>query len=229
MSETLTTADLARILKVIADETRLRILGELAGGDRTGTELAHALELTPSTISHHMRKLVDAGIVAATSDAQRQIYSLDTHFLREARRTPDSAGDGERAATPKDDRERVLRNFFEGDRLKSIPAKRKQRVIVLQHLMTWFDPNQSYEERGINDILRRAHEDVATLRRELVDYGYMTRERGTYTVSRSLPERSVRMIDEMPSDEQDWFRGLVRATVQAARPALRESHAKGGH
>ncbi|HWV24809.1 MAG TPA: metalloregulator ArsR/SmtB family transcription factor [Thermomicrobiales bacterium] len=213
MPEELTTSDLARILKVIADETRLRILGELANGHRTGIELAHALELTPPTISHHMRKLVDAGIVTATSEAQRQIYTLNTSFLLEARRTPGTDDTGKTQASPKDERERVLRNFFEGDRLKSIPAKRKQRVIVLQHLMTWFDPSRSYEEREVNEILKTAYEDVATLRRELVDYGYMTRERGTYTVSRSLPERSARMVDEMPADEQDWFQGLISAAI----------------
>lgn len=216
MPESFTTSDLARILKVIADETRLRILGELAGGERTGTELAGTLDLTPPTISHHMRKLVASGIVTATADSQRQIYALDSSFLLEARRTPESAGATSTKPAPKDDRARVLGNFFDGDRLKSIPAKRKQRVIVLQHLMTWFDPDRSYEEREVNDILRRAHEDVATLRRELVDYGYMTRERGTYTVSRSLPARSERMVDEMPADEEDWFRGLIRTAISTS-------------
>lgn len=211
---TLTTADLARILKVIADETRLRILGELAAGDRTGTALASALALTPPTISHHMRKLVDAGIVSATSDAQRQVYSLDTAFLLEARRTPEPSG-AAKTPSPAGEREKVLRTFFDGDRLRSIPARRKQRVIVLQHLLTWFDPGRTYEEREVNDILRSAHEDVATLRRELVDYGYMTRERGTYTVSRSLPQRSRHLLDEMPADEHAWFQGLIRAAIRA--------------
>src|SRR5699024_8869622 len=133
-------------------------------------------------------------IVAAASEAQRQIYTLDTSFLLEARRTPEMDPGPATTQSPKDERERVLRNFFVGDRLKSIPAKRKQRVIVLQHLLSWFDPDRSYEEREVNDLLRAAHEDVATLRRELVDYGYMTRERGIYTVARSLPERSARMI-----------------------------------
>lgn len=216
MPHPLTTHDLARLLKVIADETRLRILGELANGDRTGVQMAQALELTPPTISHHMRRLVDAGIVTAHADAQRQVYALDTSFLLKARRTPETHDEPANTPPPRDERERTLRNFFEGDRLKTIPARRKQRVFVLQHLMTWFDPERAYEEREINDILRRAHEDVATLRRELVDYGYMTRERGTYRVSRSLPERSERMIDEMPPDEEDWFRGLIRATITAS-------------
>lgn len=208
-----TTTDLARILKVIADETRLRILGELAAGDKTGTQLAEALQLTAPTISHHMRKLVNAGIVSAMSDAQKQVYSLDTSFLIEARKTPEQPE--QEKTSPADNRDRVLRNSFDGDRLKSIPARRKQRVIVLQHLLTWFDATRSYEEREVNDILRVAHEDVATLRRELVDYGYMTRERGIYKISRSLPQRSRHLLDEMPADEHAWFQGLIQAAIRA--------------
>ena len=51
--------------------------------------------------------------------------------------------------------------------------QRKKRVIALQHLMHWFEPEQSDAEREVNDILRRLHEDVATLRRELVDLGHL--------------------------------------------------------
>jgi len=176
-------AHLARLLKVIADETRLRILGLLAEREHNGKELSERLDLTPPTISHHMRKLVNAGIVTATPDAQQQHYALNTQLLSNARSAPLTA------ATPRprhDDEEddgtrsRILANFFDGPRLKSIPARRKQRVIVLQHLLERFDPARTYTEPEVNNLLRLAHEDVATLRRELVDYGYMHRERGLY-------------------------------------------------
>ena len=80
--------DLARLLKVIADETRLRILGVLAAEPHTGKEIADLLDLTPPTISHHMRKLTDAGVVLAESDAQRQWYRLNADLLAETRRIP---------------------------------------------------------------------------------------------------------------------------------------------
>ena len=69
MTSPRTVSDLAMLLKVIADETRLRILGAIAEEPLTGKDLAGRLDLTPATISHHMRKLVDAGIVTSTSDA----------------------------------------------------------------------------------------------------------------------------------------------------------------
>lgn len=205
--------DLARqvsLLKVIADETRLRILGLLSGQDHTGKELAELLGLTPPTVSHHMRKLSDAGIVTATADAQRMIYSLNTQLLRDVRKQPPAPTSGR---APVDEREKTLRNFFEGNRLKSIPAKRKQRVFVLQKLVEWFEPARQYPEAEVNDILREAHEDYATLRRELVDYGFMVREQGIYEVAVSLPPRSRQVGQEIVGNEHEWLSSLIRSSI----------------
>lgn len=212
-------ADLARLLKVIADETRLRILGAIAERPLTGKDLAERLDLTPPTISHHMRKLTDAGIVTAESDAQKQIYSLNTDLLLASRRVPTEDG---RNLPPIADaeseedafRSKVIRDFFDGERLKSIPAQRKRRVVVLQHLVQRFDPTSTYAEREVNDLLRPAHDDVATLRRELVDYGFMQRDHGVYQVTRGAPDRSVQVRQEITGDESAWFRALLANAIQ---------------
>ncbi len=209
--------DLARLLKVIADETRLRILGLLAVEPLTGKDLADRLELTPATVSHHMRKLVDAGIVTAAADAQRQWYRLNGDLLRSTRAVP--VGDWvERApgdAQSEEDafRAKVLRDFFVGDQLKQIPSQRKRRLIVLQHLLERFDPASTYTEREVNDLLRPAHEDVATLRRELVDYGYLTRDRGIYQMTRGAPVRGATVSQEVTGDENAWLRQLLAGVI----------------
>ncbi len=219
MSTPGTAHELAVLLKVIADETRLRILGSLAAAPRTGKDLATALDLTPPTISHHMRKLTEAGIVVATSEAQRQWYRLNTDFLLETRRVP-LTPPSDPPSDPKDEDERfrakVLRDFFVGERLKEIPAQRKRRVIVLQHIVERFEPDRSYAEREVNDLLRPAHDDVATLRRELVDYGFLQRDRGIYQVTRGAPHRSANVRQEFVGDENAWFRGLLSRVTDAA-------------
>lgn len=202
------------LLKVIADETRLRILGLLADRDHTGKELAEVLGLTPPTVSHHMRKLGDAGIVTATADAQRMIYSLNAQLLRDVRKQPTQSPASDGAV---DDREKTLRNFFDGKRLKSIPAKRKQRVIVLQELLKRFEPGKTYPEAEVNDVLRDAHEDYATLRRELVDYGFMVREKGIYEVAAELPPRSRQVAQEITGDEHEWLSNLISSTIRELR------------
>lgn len=51
----------------------------------------------------------------------------------------------------------------------SIPAARKHLVIVLQYLQEHFDPQRTYPEREVNDLLVGFNEDLTTLHRELVD------------------------------------------------------------
>ena len=211
--------DLARLLKVIADETRLKILGALANRPMTGKDLADQLELTAPTISHHMRKLTGSGIVLAQRDAQRQWYRLNAALLLGARRVPlTEPANGSIAYVSDDDedarfRAKTIRDFFEGERLKDIPAQRKKRVIVLQHLMNRFDPSRTHTEREVNDLLRPAHDDVATLRRELVDYGYLQRDHGIYQVSRAGPTRTKQIAQEITGLEGSWLQSLLAHVI----------------
>lgn len=195
------------LLKTIADATRLRILGLLAERPRTGTELATELELSAPTISHHLHRLRDVGIVRAQADAQRRIWSINHELLDDVNRT-EPAPD---LADP--DQARVLRNFFDGERLRSIPAKRKARVAVLLELLRRFEPGRRYAEREVNDLLRRAHPDVAVLRRELVDYRYLRRARNVYWVNEEPPTRDANEAQEVPPGEGDWLAALIRGSV----------------
>ncbi|MGH2820280.1 MAG: DUF2087 domain-containing protein, partial [Actinomycetota bacterium] len=74
----------------------------------------------------------------------------------------------------------VLGAFFRGGRLESMPATRSKRLVVLDHLAQDFEPGRRYQEREVNEVLSRFHDDYATLRRYLVDEEFLTRERGEY-------------------------------------------------
>jgi biotin operon repressor len=165
-----------RLLKTIADTTRLRILGLLADRPHTGRELADALGLTAPTVSHHMQRLTEVGVVTSTPDSTRRIYALNQTLL-DALATE---GSPVQASTLDEDPEhqRTLRIFFDGPKLRQVPAKRKARASVLAELLRRFEPGRRYTEAEVNAILREAHEDVAFLRRELVDYRYLSREGG---------------------------------------------------
>ena len=52
--------------------------------------------------------------------------------------------------------------------------------MVLDRLAAEFEPGRSYEERQVNDVLRAWHDDVAALRRYLVDEAFLSRDHGTY-------------------------------------------------
>jgi DNA-binding HxlR family transcriptional regulator len=207
---------LTEIFKALGDPTRLRIMGLLVESPRTGKELSETLSVTPPTLSHHLAKLTDAELVSVTRDGQNRIFSLNEKGLRAVSRvvaereasTPAIPTETEKGG--KDSK--VLKDFFTNGKLKQIPAQRKKRVVVLQHLLERFNPELSYQEKEVNALLKEAHDDVATLRRELVDYGYLVRVEGVYSVSRSLPDRSAQVAQETGSEERAWLRGLLGQT-----------------
>lgn len=205
------------LLKTIADPTRLRILGLLAEGSRTGAELAAELGLSAPTISHHLHRLEGVGVVGARAEAQRRYWSIDEALLVDARRVEADAAAPAADAPPRDpEAAKVLRSFFDGERLRSIPTKRKARVIVLLELLRGFEPGRRYSEAEVNAILRRAHDDVALLRRELVDYRYLRREAGVYWLTEDAPSRDANEAQEVPGGEAEWLAALIRGAVGTA-------------
>lgn len=76
--------------------------------------------------------------------------------------------------------EGIRRRFFEGGRLKQIPAKRSRREIVLKILAESFQRGRDYREAEVNEILAGFHPDFCTLRRELIMGHHLEREGGRY-------------------------------------------------
>ncbi len=83
-------------------------------------------------------------------------------------------------ALPPDDA-RVLRGYFEADRLVTIPATRSKRLVVLRYLRDrCFTEDRPYPEKEVNQRLALFHPDVAALRRYMIDEGLMARSAGEY-------------------------------------------------
>ncbi len=90
-----------------------------------------------------------------------------------------------------DERGKVEKTFFKNGRLVEIPAQRKKRVYILERLLAEFDPLKVYPESEVNEILRRFHSDVCTLRREFILEKMMVRSGGKYKRAQFyLPRKS---------------------------------------
>jgi hypothetical protein len=175
--------ELRRFFAALADEDRLRIAGVLALREASTQELAALLSMPDRDASRHLAMLADLGIVAARREGAIQVWSLDVQGLREQRkrllareRVPSPA---DRPGTPEWER-LVLRNYFDGERLKEIPSNQKKKQVILTWLVSQFEVGREYTEREVNEIIKRHHPDFAELRRALVDYHYMQRENGVY-------------------------------------------------
>src|ERR1700682_2863119 len=106
-----------QFFKALADESRLRIVGILAGGERSVDELTAQLELRGPTVSHHLAHLRALGLVSMRAEGNVHIYRLEADVLHALSRDVFSL---ERMVALADDVEaeawerKVLRDFFEG-------------------------------------------------------------------------------------------------------------------
>lgn len=174
---------LVQFFKAMADENRLKILGVLATRETNVEELSALLGIRAPTVSHHLQKLKDNGLVKMRADGNTHWYSLQGERLatmnREFMNTQQLASFVEHSAEEAWE-QKVIRDFFNGDQLKEIPASRRKRLVILQWLANRFDYGTRYPESQVNEIIKRHHADCAALRRELVGNRLMQREGGQY-------------------------------------------------
>ncbi|MDE0805280.1 MAG: metalloregulator ArsR/SmtB family transcription factor [Acidimicrobiales bacterium] len=71
----------AEALKLLADETRLRILWNLLHGEHSVNELADHLSAQPATVSHHLARLRASGAVRTRREGTRIFYSADNEHV----------------------------------------------------------------------------------------------------------------------------------------------------
>ena len=185
LSETLT------VLKALADDTRIKILRALCERDMYVELLAERLQLTPATVSFHMKKLTAAGLVDSRREQYYTVYSLRGEVfsltLRELILPRESADTAERLREEMY-RRKVLKSFMPNGYCKVMPAQVKKRQIVYEEIYSQFKPGATYTEKEVNETIMRMHDDYCTVRRAFVGMGWMSRDKGIYTVAESKPE-----------------------------------------
>jgi len=72
---------------------------------------------------------------------------------------------------------KTLRACTVNQQLTHIPRKQAKLIVILEWLVTFFERDRLYTEREVNDILKQCYEDYVGLRRDLVDMGYVRRDR----------------------------------------------------
>ena len=86
----------------------------------------------------------------------------------------------DRYAITDEENEKILKKYFivgfDGP-LSEFPLKEKRKLVVLRNIIKRFDHTKKYTEKEINTILKGVHSDYVTLRRYLIEYGFMDRVR----------------------------------------------------
>ena len=174
--------EIVTFFKALADANRLKIVGLLAQQPYSVEELAALLNLKPSTVSHHLARLAQIGLVSAKTESYYNIYQLDEKALQNKSRNLFSQANLAASVVDIDADaydNKVVKDYVRKDgSLKTIPAQRKKLEAILRYVVKAFEANKRYSEKKVNEILGKYHEDTASLRRELVGYGLMKREGG---------------------------------------------------
>ncbi|WP_444683908.1 metalloregulator ArsR/SmtB family transcription factor [Alkalicoccus luteus] len=168
--------------KALGDKNRLRIIAILQHGAKAGSDLAEQLFLKHATVSHHLHKLKDIGLVYQRRDRNTIYYHLHEKRLKDMSSAVTLIGlraDTDLVAD-KNEKTSVLDNFVQCDgTIKALPAKQKKRLIVLAYVAETLT-EATYSESEMNEELLKFHSDTATLRRELIMNHFFYREKNYY-------------------------------------------------
>ena len=145
--------------------------------------LAERLGLTPSTISFHLKKLEDAGLVSSKKEQYYQIFELNKSILDTKLSNVILSNEREESEEKKREKEyrnKVIKSFFEYGKLKTIPVQQKKALIVYEEIGKAFEENRKYTEREVNIILADFNDDFCTMRKNMVDAGILGRDQNGY-------------------------------------------------
>ncbi len=167
--------EILSFVKAMASADRLRIVGLLSQGSKRAAEIAEALGMHSSDANRHLEQLIGSGAVSEADG----VYDLNEKAIESLAR---GQFEGKRPVyVPEEDREedvrKVLKAYLNADgTIRQLPQEGKKMLIILNFILDAFSFDANYTEKEVNTILRRFHVDTATLRRNLIDYGFMARQ-----------------------------------------------------
>ena len=179
----MTETEAIALFKALADKSRLQILKSLALEDMYVERLAQRLDLTPATISFHLKKLAQAGAVSSYKSQYYTMYALNREVLNTGildlilEKSDEAETQALRDAAY---RQKVIDSFFEYGKLRSIPVQRKKERVILEFLAEKFEFGRIYTEREVNLIIADFHDDFCTLRRDMISEKLLDRNRDGY-------------------------------------------------
>lgn len=151
----------------------------------TDKEIALKQGVAQSTIRNHRFKLREkekqarlflAMMELISSGTKKKINILEKETLCDAHRTATTIDD--RYNITDKERESTIKNYMdETGAIKTYPAKEKKKIIVLSEIVNNFSKGRKYSEKEINIVLKRIYDDYATIRRALIEYGFIERSK----------------------------------------------------
>ena len=149
-------------------------------------EIAAATETSPSTVRYQRHALREKARQARVFLALSEL--MEESLARRDAEPTEPMVDIHPGATMVDDRynttEEEARRILEASflslvpmKLRALPPKEKKKLVVLRAIADRFERGVRYSGKDVDELLSSIHEDRASLRRYLIEYGFMDRTR----------------------------------------------------
>jgi DNA-binding transcriptional ArsR family regulator len=218
------------IMKALADQSRLAIINSLLERSQYVEELANRHALAPSTVSFHLRKLEQAGLVSSRKEQYYVVIQANQAIFATTLREIV-------AATPaslelQDERmeayqRKVLGTFFRRGRLEKLPAQHKKRLIVLEQFAARFEPERRYTEQEVTGLIMPLFDDYCSIRRQLVDEGLIRRDGAHYWRQQTDNVKPAQVNLPAPGQEAKGNRHMNSKRNELKRALKQQSAASG--
>jgi hypothetical protein len=177
--------------KAMGDPARIRIIALLSNGPLHGQAIAGKLGLTPPTITHHLNKLKAINSIYQRRDKNTIYYYVNESVIKQQAEVlinlfDKKEGEMEKMLEMHNEKQKVIENFITKEgKLKNIPAQRKKKLFIFEHIASGLKMGKKYPEKELNEYIKKFHEDYATIRREFIINHFMYRENGIYELNPS--------------------------------------------
>lgn len=169
--------DAGALVGLLADDDRRAAFAAVTLGAVGLDDVVRLSGLPAERAGKALARLVDGGLVVAGDDGSLAV--IGSAFQRAARDALARPRSDEHAGQPTPLR-KLLDAFVRDGRIMSMPAAQGKRHALLEWVAQDFEPGVRYVERRVNAMLERRFDDVAALRRYLVDDGLLDRAGGEY-------------------------------------------------
>jgi DNA-binding transcriptional ArsR family regulator len=188
-----TLAEVDSFLAALADSDRLKIIANLTQEGKSAEFLADELDIKQAKLMKHLALLENANLVSiyeVEGDSVLvsiyevegdSVYTFNQKYLETISRKvlshPQQDLDLSSIYLDKEQK-KIINNYFRADgSLKMIPTQKKKIKAISQYLCEAFNLHVDYSEKEVNAILSRYHPDTTTIRRYLIDFGFLARKR----------------------------------------------------
>lgn len=166
--------DSVMLFKALSDKSRLRILSNLTQGPMYVELLSERLNLSPSTVSFHLKKLELCGLVYPSKQQYYVLYTLNKTLLDQtlisliSTDERDAKSQNLREEAYKEEVIKMYFNPFCNGKLSAIPVQKERKQIILKEIASRFDSSITYTKSDIDSRLAFIFDDFEKLKLELI-------------------------------------------------------------